>query len=229
MPPSSAAPYTDSEPSLHPATCCGQTATLPSEQHSSRHTAVMSAAAERGSSSCSTIGHAARLPIRLLGFSKGGVVLNQFLAELAAAAESASKSSRDCCHAIPANGPPACSSVDSPTAGSSLQPTDAVRESMPEVSAGSRSMREQTASYPYAAGSPRAIGDSLYTVPPNGGVGSIGAKHHSFSTTAAAAANPQPAEAALLCAIKELHYLDVGLNCRLVAAQCTPVSDPFLS
>lgn len=217
MPPSSAAQTTVSESLLHNAMGCNQAATLPSEQVSSQQPAAMYAAAEWGSC-CSTIGRAARLSITLLGFSKGGVVLNQFLAELAAAAESASKSTRNCCHGVPANKPPVCYSVDSQAAGSSPQPIDAVGKRRPEASAASRHRREQTAPHLHAAGSSHSIEQSLYAVPPNGAVGSSGAKHHAVSTAPPAAANPQPAAAALLCAIKELHYLDVGLNCRSVAA-----------
>lgn len=213
LPPSPATPEAASESSARAPTDCSQLDTLQDVPSSSRQPAAVSAAAEAGSGSCSTSGRAARLPVRLAGFSKGGVVLNQFLAELAASAESASQRSRDSCHVTPAHVTPAGHSAGRGSASSRLHPIDAVGRSF-HASAGSESRLEQAASRSSAAVSARSIVEGSTAVPPNGGVGSRGAMYPPVSNAAPEAANPQPSAAALLCAVTELHYLDVGLNCR---------------
>lgn len=163
-----------------------------------------------------------RLPIRVAGFSKGGVVLNQLLAELAACAEFASQSMRSPCHVLRSH---SLHAAEGPTHGSSLIHTATATgvyanapttcpgagNVMPAVSEGSGTHAAPSMSVSLSR---HAAMGGVRAVPPNGGVGRIGSERHGTSPKVPKASHPQSDAAALLRTIRELHYLDAGLNCR---------------
>lgn len=150
----------------------------------------------------------------LAGFSKGGVVLNQFLAELSAWADQAAEratsnhdASSERTRAPIAAVSGAWQAAD--TAGPAAEGGGGGASRAGAGSAGGRGTTwEQSQVGALRQGALHAMG----AVPPNGGVGRTG----SAAPTQAphVAAPPSKATEALLEAVTQLHYLDVGLNCR---------------
>ena len=165
-----------------------------------------------------------KLPIRLVGFSKGGVVLNQYLAELAACAGAAPHDSLTSCpvanHATSAEraaGSTAgsidrCPSLSAASPACSTEEAAAAAFNRDDCVSTSRQIWERG----HVPATAQAALNGTAVVPPNGGVGRAGAVLKSGTTGSAAFAFSHTDSAAeqLLRSVTELHFLDVGLNCR---------------